>query len=98
MAIDIGTPEVLKNVSTEPEAAHLRNVLRRIQQIGSNDSYDVLVTIVGICRDALKRPRTNGGVIDQLVKENGDLQSEIVDLQARARMASQAPPEESEPE
>jgi hypothetical protein len=80
---EIGIPRILTDADTEPEAAHLRNVLRRVRQIADNDANDVLKTIAGICKDALKRPRTNGPVIDQLTKENGDLQSEIIDMQAQ---------------
>jgi hypothetical protein len=82
---EIGIPRVLTDADTEPEASHLRNVLRRIKQMADNDDGAVLRTIVGICKDALKRPRTNGPVIDQLTKENGDLQSEVLELQARIR-------------
>lgn len=88
---DIGTPEILKNADTEPEAAHLRNVLRRVVSIGNatmppDRVPHVLRDIVEICQHALKRPRTNGAVIDRLVQENGDLQSEILDLQARIQI------------
>lgn len=75
-------PEILKSVETEPEAAHLRNVLRRIQSIVVRENHPVLEEI---CAEALDRPATNGAVIDALVKENGDLRSEGGRLEERLR-------------
>ncbi|NIO41778.1 MAG: hypothetical protein GTO41_17345 [Burkholderiales bacterium] len=78
------TPDVLKNVDTEPEAAHLRNVLRRIVVLLDQGPGPADVkSIAEICLAALARPRTNGAVIDKLTKENGDLQSEVIELRAR---------------
>jgi hypothetical protein len=96
----MSTPEVLANPKTEPEAAHLRNVLRQIQlvvrtasdtpggdlSLGERGVRDEALDRVGaICDQALARSATNGAVIDALVKENGDLQSQILDLQGRLR-------------
>jgi len=82
MPVEIGTPEVLKNPDTEPEAAHLRNVLRRLRVAGEHSIPPELLLVID---NALARPRTNGAVIDQLTQANGDLQSEILDLQGQLR-------------
>lgn len=87
----MSAPDVLTNPETEPEAAHLRNVLRQIQIILDTERSGDLERVVAIGRvrhvvqEALLRPRTNGAVIDALTKENGDLQSQILDLQGRLR-------------
>jgi len=39
-----------------------------------------------VIRRALKRPRTNGGVIDELERENGDLRSAVIDLEIELKM------------
>lgn len=94
-------PDVLKNAKTEPEAAHLRNVLRQLSVILSQGpqpwSQNSLVCFVQshltkaidqrvaqamkAIKEALKRPRTDGAVVDVLTKENGDLRGEVFDLQ-----------------
>lgn len=82
---------MLRDPATEPEAAHLRNVLRRLRAViergaptladSDADAHDARV--IGIIDEALARPRTNGVVIDALTKANGDLQTERLDLRAR---------------
>jgi hypothetical protein len=85
----VTTPDVLRDPETEPEAAHLRNVLRQIGVIAESDRRCLvdrtLVKIREVAREALARPATNGAVIDCLVRENGDLQSEILELKDRIR-------------
>lgn len=89
MAIEV--PEVLRNADTEPEAAHLRNVLRRLQAEIERGSISLAESdverhdqkLLEIIETALMRPRTNGRVIDQLNKLNGDLQTSVLDLRAR---------------
>lgn len=79
-------PEVLKDASTEPEAAHLRGVLRRVRQmLVEGPSYQLASKLDGIIGEALDRPRTNGDVIDALTKENGDLRSEVMRADDRVR-------------
>jgi hypothetical protein len=85
----VSAPDVMTNPETEPEASHLRNVLRQIGVILGDDRRllvdRTLMKIAPLVRDALERPATNGAVIDALVKENGDLQSKILDMQDRLR-------------
>jgi hypothetical protein len=99
-------PDVMKNAETEPEASHLRNVLRQVIVLVDTGRSrtptevpfplaDALTRIEQACRAALARPRTNGHVIDELMRVNGNLQSEIVELQLRIdefRQASIAAP------
>jgi hypothetical protein len=84
-----GVPAVLTDPATEPEAAHLRNVLRQIGTIVADDRRCLvdrtLIKILAIAREALERSATNGTVIDALTKENGDLQSELLELRERLR-------------
>ena len=84
----MATPDVLKSADTEPEAAHLRNVLRRIVSILDSDLISIeasLDQIRGAATTALDRPSTNGAVIDSLTRLNGDLQSEVERLRERIR-------------
>jgi hypothetical protein len=87
----MSAPDVLTDAKTEPEAAHLRNVLRQIVVILDTERSGDLERVVALARVrdvvqlALERPMTNGAVIDALAKENGDLQSQILDLQQRIR-------------
>lgn len=85
----MSAPDVLCHAETEPEAAHLRNVLRQIRQIATspfdNHRRPNQRVIAELCDRALARSATNGAVIDALVKENGDLQSEILELREQLR-------------
>lgn len=85
----MSAPDVLCHSETEPEAAHLRNVIRQIGVIAESDRRCLvdrtLIKIREVAREALERSATNGAVIDALVKENGDLQSEILELRERLR-------------
>jgi len=102
-------PDVLKNPDTEPEAAYLRGVLRRLNivlSVGAEPPWSARSSLMRltehvqralripasdtriamakeIIRSALKRPRTNGHVIDELTRENGDLLSAIDDLKLK---------------
>lgn len=60
----------------EPEAAYLRNQLRRISVLANQ--YE-LGEIQKIAQAALSRPRTNGAVIDRLRRKVGDLESALID-------------------
>lgn len=99
MSTEIATTE-------EPEAAHLRGVIRRISAIlermrepGSwNLSTEAAVgEIDGACRAAMRRPATNGTVIDQLYRKIGQLEADALDRTCddkirRAKAEVQAPP------
>ena len=89
---------ILKSPATEPEAAHLRGVLRQIGIIlevffedfeaeweTDTERTGALVSSLvsrlrTIIKESQRRPRTNGRVIDALTRENGDLESDIIDL------------------
>ena len=104
------TPDILKNPDTEPEATHLRGVLRRLDivlsvaalDLGSSPrsslmrltarveralripASDIRISMAReIIRSALKRPMTNGRVIDELTRENGQLRDDIDDLKLK---------------
>lgn len=72
----------------EPEAAHLRGVLRQIQGIldraTRNDSHTITVDrakqlIYEACAKALARPWTNGAAIDELTSKIAVLETKLVD-------------------
>jgi hypothetical protein len=78
----------------EPEAAYLRNVIRKVRVLSdgaredadaSAAAHNVLSTLVAICDETLKRPRTNGKVIDDLQRKLGDAKSIEIDLMAARR-------------
>ncbi|KKL68090.1 hypothetical protein LCGC14_2128470 [marine sediment metagenome] len=74
----------------EPEAAALRNFLRTIQVHANNaisstehrelNAYSAIDEIHSVCVRALSRDQTNGDVIDALKRENGELESKVIDL------------------
>lgn len=78
------------NTDPEPEAAHLRDVLRQIRALiehvhhrchgGYSPTVDgrIAEQVIKACDDALARKPTNGDVIDKLRAENSRLQSELV--------------------
>lgn len=86
---DLGMPAIMKDAETEPEAAHLRNVIRQVLSIIEADSRQLtdktLTRLHRVAREALRRERTNGTVIDALVEENGRLKEEVFDLRQRLR-------------
>jgi hypothetical protein len=72
----------------------LRGVLRQIdiileEALKEPEAPANMVRLLGqgraAARTALKRRRTNGHVIDTLERENGDLQSDIIDLKVDLR-------------
>jgi hypothetical protein len=75
---------------TEPEAAALRNVLRRlrvlIDKALAQQMESALRSVLGEARDAvqagLDRPKTNDAVIDGLQREVRDLRAVTIDMEA----------------
>ncbi len=74
----------------EPEAAALRNVLRRVRVLlekmtphaTAREHCDLLEEARGAVQAALDRPATNGEVIDALQKEVRDLRAVTIDMDA----------------
>lgn len=69
----------------EPEAAHLRGVLRRVSAIldvlrgGETDAEARVREATAVVEQALARPRTNGRVIDELYDKIATLEGVSVD-------------------
>lgn len=72
------THPVLTNPETEPEAAHLRGVLRKIQD-QTDDFFDpeAVHSIRSLIARALARKPTNGTVIDALQARVAELEGQI---------------------
>lgn len=86
------------NPNEEPEAAHLRDVLRGILHLMEEDDYrdphaqistrKYHPEIYRRIKKALDRPRTNGAALDAAERTIGDLQDELVTLRFRMAKAS----------
>lgn len=85
------THPILTDPETEPEAAHLRGVLREIKHLLSSRPSAVPRGVLTEIDEALKRPATNGAVIDALQAQVAELEGQIEDVRLEAHVPPQDP-------
>jgi len=78
--------QVLTILTSSPLAPSKSRLRRIIVDAVFPHSDKRIASAAAVIREALKRPRTNGKVIDELERENGDLRSHIIDLEIELKM------------
>lgn len=86
--------------AVEPEAAYLRNVLRKVIAIHESDLPREVARdqVLAACHETLQRPQTNGEVIDKLQREVAQLSHRHIDVAAFEARAKDAERRASEAE